>query len=244
MLEPSPLPAALIADPPIPADDMAALVAALHQFVEDQGVDLETAADVALAGMLETDAGPPVPEVAQGFRVHDHGSAEWAMRHLREADAYLEEVQAQADQWIREVQEWANREARRPLATRAYMEALLRDYGARRRAEDPGAATIRLPSGVIETTARKAAVKVTDPDAVLAYAKEHAPLVVEVIPATERVTARAAKELGKITEDRVQEEGSDREVVVRSFVDATGKPVPGMEVEPPRLDVRVKPGPT
>lgn len=237
MPEPSPLPAALITDPPLHTRDLSVLLARIADLADEQGVDLETATSMAMADALPDDT------PAARFRVEDTGAAEWAMRVLREADEHLADVQAQADQWHREVQAWADREATPALRSRVYMDALLRDYGARRRAEDPDVATLRLPSGVIETTARRATPRVADPDAVLAWAKANAPLAVETVPATERVTAAAAKALGKIVEDR-REEDDGTEVVVRSFVAEGGEPIPGMEVVPPTLDVRVKPGPT
>lgn len=173
------------------------------------------------------------------FRVETIGHAEWAMRRLAEAEARLDEINRQANEWVAEIEAWAAREAARPEATAAYFRGLLEEYGRAVRADDPKAATVRLPSGSIESTARKPAPKIVDPDALVAWAQTNRPDVVETTT-TYKVPAAVAKTLGHVVEFAG---GADPEVdgVTRLFVTDDGEAIPGIEVEGPRLDVRVKP---
>lgn len=241
MPTPTHLPAALVADPPIPDDDLATLVQILADQADDDGTDVATVADSVIGGMDTTSTGPPVPEIAVGYRLHDLGAAEWAMRKMREAHEHLTTVDEQAAQWAREVAEWADRESRAAAATAAYMGGLLEDYTRRRRAEDPNVKTVRLLSGVVETTAHKASVEVTDEEALLEWARVNAPAAVVEVPVSYKVPAAAVKALGTIVEDHHQEDEDGPRVTVRSFVTAGGERIPGVDVKAPRLAVRVKP---
>ncbi len=242
MPAPSHLPAALVADPPIDDDDLATLVQILADQADDDGTDVATVVDSVIGGMDTTDTGPSVPEIAVGYRLPDLGAAEWAMRKMREAHEHLTAVEAQAMQWAREVADYAERESRAAAATATYMAGLLEDYTRRRRDEDPNVKTVRLLSGVVETTAHKASVEVVDEAALVEWAREHAPTAVVEVPVSYKVPAAAVKALGSIVEDHHQEAEDGPVVTVRSFVTAGGEKVPGVEVKAPRLAVRVKPG--
>jgi hypothetical protein len=242
MPTPSHLPAALTADPPIPDDDLEAVADVMHRFAESAALDLETVAAGLIAGdAIDPGVGATAPEIARGYRLADLGGAEWAMRKMREAHEHVAEVEAQAAQWAREVTWWAERESRAAVATATYMAGLLEDYHRRRREEDPKAATTRLPSGVIESTAHKAAVEVTDEEALLAWCQANAPTAVVTVPESYKVPAAAVKVLGTIVEDHVQDGEDGPVATVRSFVTAGGERIPGVAVKAPRLSVRVKP---
>lgn len=241
MPDPTHLPSFLTEDAPIPDDDLAHVGDAIG--ASPAPVD---AALWVIEGDDPTEDGPAVPEIALGYRIGSTGEAEWAMRKLREARSCLAEVKAQADQWRAEIDAWQQRAGRRHAGTAAYMECLLIGYGGAARRANPKVATIELPTGVIETTTRRPRPVVTDPDALVAWALENAPQAVKV-ETTRTVPYAAAVELGSVVEDTVEQVNGEGTVAmehtVRSFVTSAGTPVPGMDVEPPRVDVRVKPAP-
>lgn len=168
------------------------------------------------------------------YRVTSIAEAEWAMRRLAEAEAQIEAITRQAHEWVAEIEAWAAKESARPEATAAYFRGLLTEYLRDLRAEDPTTATVRLPSGAIESTAKKPAPKITDPDALVEWARQHRPDAVETVT-THKVPAATAKRLGHIVEFD-SDDGT-----TRMFVTDDGEPIPGVTVTPPELSVRVKP---
>ena len=116
-----------------------------------------------------------LPERAQAWRIDGTGSAAWAMAHVARADAALTDLTAQAEDWYGRIDAWLVRESAPLRRTKDYFEAQLERYALDRREADPKAKSLTLPDGKVSTTAKGAKVVVTDEDAVLDWAVDHAP---------------------------------------------------------------------
>lgn len=104
-----------------------------------------------------------IPEVARRFQPDDDGAAEWVARRGAEAQAVLTAAAEQASEWRRKIDMWEKDSHQREKGTVAWAEALLTDYGRRRRDESDGRVkTVMLPSAVIRTSESKAKVAVLD----------------------------------------------------------------------------------
>jgi hypothetical protein len=224
MAEPTPLPAALVTEPLLPDAELDRLVDYIAATADQADTDLTT--------VIVANQGADWPELPHPrVELEDPAHAEWALRHLARADAHLEAVRAQRDQWVREIDAWAESESKRAAAGAVWFRHLLESYGRAAREADPKRATIHFPSGVIETTLRKPAARVVDDEALVDWALAFAKPAV-VATTTYKVPAAAAKELGAI---HTAEDGT------LTFRTPDGEEVPGMAVEPQRIDARVKP---
>lgn len=116
-----------------------------------------------------------VPEIVQRWRIDGTGSAAWAMAHVAKAEAALSELEAQAVEWYGNIDAWLAHEAAPHRRTKEFFEAHLERYALDLREADPARKSVTLPGGVVRTTAKAAAVKVTDEKAVLLWADEHLP---------------------------------------------------------------------
>lgn len=258
-----PLPASITVDAPLSNEDLARIVEAFGIDDRADALGMPSLVDVirdpatAQADPLSAEAQvlrrvpEDLREFVTGYRLADTGHAEWAMRHLRDAIASVETAEAQALAWHDEIDRWLAQATKGARGSGAYFHGLLMDYGHRRRSDDDNAKTLPLPSGVVETTRRKPAPKVWDEGQVVAWALEHAPDAVEVVPAVNKVPAKAAKALGSIVERDVLDPETNEPITTRlAFVATIGEgddrevvEVPGMAVTPETIDVRVKPGP-
>lgn len=87
-------------------------------------------------------------EVVAAWSVCDTGSAEWAMRMLAHAEAKLVELTADAERFHEQIDRWLAGEAKRPRQASNFFEGQLEAY-ARRRREEEGEKTLKLPSGAV-----------------------------------------------------------------------------------------------
>lgn len=224
------LPAELM---PAPVD-----VQALEQFLEAAAADpMLIDRILGHASIQEGDAD------LIGFEVESLQHAEWAMRHLAEANARQRTIDQQAVEWAHQVEVWHQAETARVAARARYFEGLLVQYMHERRAADDRVKTVRMPSGSIESTARKARPTITDEAVLVEWARTNRPDVVEE-RTIYRVPAAALARLGAVVE--IEEPGSAGEKISRTVFAATGEDdgpveVPGVDVVPARTDVRVKP---
>lgn len=109
---------------------------------------------------------------AERWRITDDGAAEWAMRRLAEIRRAAVAAQAQADEWIFQIEAWLRAQVAPNERSRAYFESLLVDYATRRRVDDD-VKTLNLPSGSVTSRAAGDKVKVIDTDAFLDWAQDH-----------------------------------------------------------------------
>lgn len=132
---------------------------------------------VALASDTATDPQHVVHDLAESddgprWSITDDGAAEWAMRHVAEADAQLAQLKAQRDEWVRHVTQWFERAAGRELARRSFFAQHLEGYAiAERERTGDKRKTVDLPSGKVRTSSGGPKVAVQEPAKVLAWAK-------------------------------------------------------------------------
>jgi ribosomal protein L13E len=166
------------------------------------------------------DALDPQESVKEPWYIQSPGDAEWAMGRLSLTESELAGIEAQRSEWQQQLDDWHDAVMRRPMKRRALFVGWLTDY-ARRQREETGTATLTLPGGKVTSRRNPAKLLVTDPEAVLAWARQCA---VEVV-----------KEVVRLDELR-------RMVSVRAGrpVSQDGEVVAGLDVEPEHVSYSVK----
>lgn len=119
-----------------------------------------------------------LPEQARAWRIDGTGSAAWAMAHYAEADAAIKALEAQAVEWYARIDEWLQHEAKPYTRTLAFFEGQLTRYALDLREADPKRKSVTLPSGKVQTRSTAAKAVITDENAVIAWAVDHAPEVI------------------------------------------------------------------
>lgn len=186
------------------------------------------AADAEAAAELFTPGVDPetIPADDQVWRIDDERGAEWALRKLARAEAHLDEIHLQAEEWTRRITEWAADVKAGPERDAAFFRAHLEWWARRRRDEDPDAKSVRLPSGEVSTRETRAAVEIADPAAVLAWARDRYPDLVRVREDVQVSTLRGAVAISDDGHVRTSNEAGDE--------------VPGVAVRPASISVSVK----
>ncbi len=123
-----------ITDPPLTDDDLEA-----WQAWEDQ--DTLDANDEPLPA-------PPAVVKVIDFSVCDTGTAEWAMRKAAHAKAAVEQIKADADRFLAQIERWENDQRRPHERFLNFLSGQLESYARRKREED-GTKTLSLPSGKV-----------------------------------------------------------------------------------------------
>lgn len=157
-------------------------------------------------------------DARERFRVTDDAKAEWALRKLARVRARkaTNEQLAEAERervaaWLADANGSLEHEER-------FFAGLLEDYARRERDERK---SISLPHGTVSTRKKAARIDVTDPDAVLSWAKATHPDAVEVI---EKVSKSALNKLASVTGGEARDPD-------------TGLPIPGTTVTPEDLSI-------
>jgi hypothetical protein len=125
--------------------------------------------------IASTDDDLDLPEQVQAWRIDGTGSAAWAMAHVAQAEKALSDLTAQAVEWYGRIDEWLAKESAPFRRTRDFFAGQLERYALDVREADPKRKSVVLPSGKIQTTAKSAKVIVTDEEAVIEWARTHAP---------------------------------------------------------------------
>lgn len=86
---------------------------------------------------------------AEPWKIDDDSAAEWALRHVREAEQALGDIAEKAKLWQQSIVDWEAHEAAPLLARRSFFEGRLIAYQLRRRLANPDAKTLNLPSGKV-----------------------------------------------------------------------------------------------
>lgn len=145
--------------------------------------------------------------------------AEWAMAKLTEAAADDAALLAQRDAQMERAQAWYARVSKRPKRTVSFMRGHLEDYALRQR-QATGRATLVLPNGDVAT--RKGAdsqVAITDADALVQWAREHARSIVQT---THKVLVSDLRTIATIKGDTVVTEAG--EVIPGTAITEPGGP--------------------
>lgn len=166
--DPMPIPPELaVDDEPVPGWLLEQWANHVLTEADDAGMDLADMADTMLTADDDT------ADEVQRWQITDDGAAEWAMRHLAVLNTERGQLSAQADEWVRRIRFWFD-QAVRPIDVRAvFFTRHLERYALRRRAEDPKAKTLNLPSGRVATRLTSPAVAVYDEERLIAWCKEN-----------------------------------------------------------------------
>jgi len=148
------------------------------------------------------------------FRVHDDGSAQWALRKLAVIRRRQADARALADAEISRVTEWLQGEESRLEADAAYFEGALTAWHRQLLDDDPRRKTVRLPAGTL--TARQGGDRWTFDDDFLDWAEAHHRT--DLLRVKVEVDKPAAKKA--------------LEVYGTGVSDEEGEVVPGVSVEP------------
>ena len=162
----APLPAEIVGDPPLTAEQLDVVVDAIMDAEAEGDIDrgVEVIATSRFGPDTDDDSKPP-------WRIRSDREAEWAMRIYALAAAELADAEANAAAWRADITRWLAGQRRRPDATLAFMGFHLRSYQAARREADPKAATLTLPSGVVKSRKVGERVDIDDPASVVLWAQ-------------------------------------------------------------------------
>lgn len=157
-------------------------------------------------------------------------AAEWAARKLNDAENELDEIKAEITSYVETVKEWAQDRLRTGRAadlaeSKRILETALKTYALDVRARsprgkdgEPTVKTVKLPTATLETRKgadAKVVFSIDDMDAVVAWAEENAPDLVQ-----KSVDAKALKLFVVVDGD-----GDEH------IIDSDGTPVPGVTWE-------------
>lgn len=193
----------------------------------------------------------PVEPERVPWTIESDDDAEWALARLAETEAGLAAVLAHVESQQAKAEEWAdrvlNQRRRGPdnrvlpslLESRRILTAHLEWY-ARRQREEKDRATVDLIAGAVKTRKAKPTVVITDPDALVKWARDNVP---EVVRVREDVLVSDLRKYVKVTDDEkllltdpgAEGEGHRPDVVLDE--------IPGVAVEPEGLTVTVAPTP-
>lgn len=180
-----PLPAELAVDTePLSEPELERMAELALQVADEAGLDVAEAVDGYVV------SGPAqATEPAGRWAITDEGSAEWAMRKLAAAHVEVHQLGEQATEWSRRITEWFMQRARPLQARGRFFEAHLERYAMERRAADPKAKTLTLPSGQVRTRATAPRVTITDEGSLLSWLRSEQGQVVpaEVVEVVEKV---------------------------------------------------------
>lgn len=161
------------------------------------------------------------------WQIEDLRGADWAMRKLAAAKAYIAEAQHAADLWTAEIDDWYRRTTVKAASTVAYMEAALVEYALGRR-DETGEKRLALPGGEVQTVESQPRVVVSDEDAAIKWAEESGHW--------EAVQLRKSFLVSKIRDAVKVVTWIDEDGETYAVVDvATGEFVPGLDVVPGRV---------
>jgi hypothetical protein len=151
-----------------------------------------------------------LPEVSGTFSVHDASSANWLIRQIVECRAYAQ----RCAEWAQREQRRAEREeqffwVRYGPQLRAYVQGMIAEQGGKRK-------SVALPAGIIGFRTEAAKIVIDDEDAVVTWAKQHAPALVTVV---ERLSKSALNEhmekTGELPEKGVHVEPEHEKFYIR-----------------------------
>lgn len=181
--------------------------------------DLDLQADFA-AALAPADEFTPTPDADDDtpdrFIVDDDRKAVWSLRKLGEARQRITDIDALYEEELARLDAWRTRAMTEPKRSAEYFESMLVGYLMRLREDDPPGkqrASYPLPGGTIKVR-RSTSVQIDDPAALLAWAQDVRPDLIE-----ERVMSSAVKPI-------LQKDGTGLAPVT-----ADGEKVPGIHIE-------------
>ena len=174
---------------------------------------------------------PDEEAVAESWHVEDLSSAEWAMRRVAKATKEIADIDAAAQQWHQEIEDWRDKVAKRPNQTIEFFSEHLARYARKAREANEDNKTLVLPSGEVRTRSSKEKIVVDDVEAALEWARTAAP---DAIKTTESLLV---KELAH----HVAIQRGDEEAQPLLVDPTSGEIVAGLSLAPATLSVTVVP---
>lgn len=198
--QPAPiLPPELTINPPLTPAEVDEVRTFIDTLAFDSGVSsVEFAAEVVEHAGPPEDADAALPAGAY-WRIQNDDEAEWAMRHLAEAEANRAAILKQQEAYIERIETWTKNALRAPDRDRAFFSGHLEAYALERRRRNPKDATLVLPSGTVRTTKASPKLAVEDDETVATWGRET--LADDVYPTVvkSKVLLTGLKALGSIT---------------------------------------------
>jgi phage host-nuclease inhibitor protein Gam len=197
----------------------------LPAFLDDAPITEEQIAAEQAAG---SDVDTADDDLPQRWRIEGDRQAEWCLRKLAAIEAEGDAIAEQAEQWVLEIQRWAD-ERQKPLnSDHAFFESKLTEWLRTLREADPKVKSKTLPSGTVSSRTVQPRVDVIDVDAVEAWANA-AGVYDEVIKVATTVRLPEFKKAVTVDADGFCVRDKD-----------TGQPVPGVNVHPGGVSYSVK----
>lgn len=133
------------------------------------------------------------------FKLDGRGSAEWAMRMLKERQRAMNEIGESRDRIIADAEEWAGEASKGLVSDIEWFTALLKDWAIREHEANPDSkATIALPAGDVKRrTTKTVKAKIEDKEALIGWAEDSAP---DLITYTATIVAADLTDLIRRTE--------------------------------------------
>lgn len=177
-----------------------------------------------------------LPESLRAWTITDAGSADWAMRHLAQAEAELAALAERATVWAVKIEAWFDTASSNPRRSADFFRAHLEAYALAQREESGGKVkTITLPSGKIATRPGSGPkVRVGDPEAFKAWAlanPDHPAVRIKAELDAREAQARLA--IVPNMDSSIDAEGNITLGGPPVVVDQTGEELEWARVEPP-----------
>lgn len=198
--QPAPiLPPELTINPPLTPVEVDEVRTFIDTLAFDSGLSpVEMAAEVVEHAGPPEESEPALPAGAY-WRIQNDDEAEWAMRHLAEAEANRRAILEQQEAYIARIEEWTRNALRAPQRDISFFGGHLEAYALELRRRNPKHATLTLPSGAVRTTKASPKIAVEDDETVATWGRET--LADDVYPTVvkSKVLLTGLKALGTIT---------------------------------------------
>jgi hypothetical protein len=145
----------------------------------------------AYMGADQSDPTEPNADPVARWHIDGTRTAAWAMARLAQANAEWDAINAEADEFIRRIEEWRTARTAGVRRTAEFFANHLTRYALDQRAAG-GDKTLSLPNGKVATRVTKARSVIDDPERLLAWAREYAP---DMVVTTEKVPAASLAQL-------------------------------------------------
>lgn len=166
------LPPELTIDPPMSEPELDTLLGWIDYNASEADVEPASFAADVVMGASDTGDDPRVPEGAR-WRIRSTDEAEWAMRHLAQAQANIDAIEEQRKAYVERITTWSENALRSPRRDVAFFGGHLSAFALERRAQNERNATLSLPSGTVKTARSKPKAVIVDEKAVVGWAATH-----------------------------------------------------------------------
>lgn len=165
-------------------------------------------------------------ETKDRFKIENLDQLNWAFRKINALQGELKEKQQLADAEMQRIKEWLASESKPITDSIEFFEFLIQEYHQEQLKNNPKAKTLSTPYGKSKSRTSKAQPKLADKDAALKFVKENN-LTNFIKEDLKWADFKKSLNVGMI---------DDHPMVI----DENGQPVPGVEIEPPKITFKVE----